>query len=263
MNIKSAVYTFKTHPLTILSPKKVPKLLFSNNKKTKIIQSLGIDYLVFPDFTHEIMEKTPDMFVKDILIDQLNMKHVVIGFNYTFGYKGTGTPNILKNLGEKYGFNITIIDPVKVKGEIISSTNIRQLIQKGDMQIIKNYLGCFYSISGKVIHGKGLGKTISMPTANIEIDHSIAIPKCGVYKTIVEYNDIKYYAVTNIGYNPTFINHPYSIETHIINLNKDIYDEEIEIYFLERIRSEKRFNSLDELVSQVKKDIGFVKEGIL
>lgn len=260
MNIKSAVYTFNTHPLSVLSPEKAPKLLFPNNKKIEIIQSLGIDYLVFSDFTRDIMTKTPDKFVKEILVDQFNMKHVVVGFNYKFGYKGIGTPELLKTLGKKHGFAVTVIEPVKEQGTIVSSTNIRKLIANGDMQTTKDYLGHFYSISGKVIRGKGLGKTISIPTANITIDHNLAIPKSGVYKTSVKYNNKKYSAVTNIGYNPTFINHPYSIETHIINLSHDIYDQEIEISFIKRIRSEKKFNSLDELVSQVKKDIAFAEK---
>lgn len=260
MNIKSAVYTFNTHPLSVLSPEKVPKLLLPNNKKIEIIQSLGIDYLVFSNFTRNIMTKTPDKFVKEILVDQFNMKHVVIGFNYKFGYKGTGTPELLKTLGKKYGFAVTVIEPVKEQGTIVSSTNIRKLIENGDMQTTKDYLGHFYSISGKVIRGKGLGKTISIPTANLTIDHNLAIPKIGVYKTSVKYNNKKYSAVTNIGYNPTFINHPYSIETHIINLSHDIYNQEIEIFFIKRIRSEKKFNSLDELVSQVKKDIAYAEK---
>jgi riboflavin kinase/FMN adenylyltransferase len=259
MNIKSAVYTFKTHPLSILSPEKVPKLLFSNNKKIKIFKSLGIDYLIFPDFTRELMITTPEEFVKNILVDKFDVKHVVIGFNYRFGYKELGTPDILIKLGKKYGFDVTIIEPVKVKDTTISSTNIRKLIQAGDMQTAKVFLGSYYSISGKVVQGKGLGKKLSMPTANIEIDKTIALPKNGVYKTIVQYDNKKYRAVTNIGSNPTFINHPYTIESYILNFNKEIYDEEIEIFFIERIRAEKKFNSLDDLVSQVQKDIEFVK----
>lgn len=259
LNIKSAVYTFKTHPLSILSPEKVPKLLFTNNKKIKIIQSLGIDFLIFPDFTHELMITKPEEFVKKVLIDKFNIKHVVIGFNYRFGYKELGTPDILINLGKKYGFDVTIIDPVKVNDTTISSTNIRKLIQNGEVQMAKKFLGCYYSISGKVVKGKGLGRKMSMPTANIKIDNTIALPQNGVYKTIVQYDNTKYSAVTNIGSNPTFINHPYSIESYILNFNKDIYNKEIEIFFLEWIREEKKFNSLDELATQVKRDIEFVK----
>ena len=124
----------------------------------------------------------------------------------------------------------------------------------------REFLGCYYSISGKVVRGKGLGKKLSIPTANININNNIVLPKNGVYKTIVQVRDKKYKALTNIGLNPTFENHPYSIENYILDFNEDIYGRDIEIYFLKRIRPEKRFDTLDQLVAQVQKDIEIVRE---
>ncbi|HHT50426.1 MAG TPA: bifunctional riboflavin kinase/FAD synthetase [Eubacteriaceae bacterium] len=259
-NLKSAVFTFKSHPLSILAPERVPRLIYSNSKKIKIIQSLGIDYLIFPEFSNELMLTKAEDFVKDILVDKFNMKHAVIGFNYKFGYKESGTPQTLIDLGKKYGFEVTIIEAVKADGITISSTNIRKQIQKGEMETAKNFLGCYYSISGKVVKGKGLGKKLSIPTANINIDNKIVLPKNGVYKTIVKIEDNKYKAITNIGLNPTFENHPYSIETYILDFNQDIYGIDIEIYFLKRIRGERKFNTLEELVNQIQKDIEIAKK---
>ncbi len=253
--IKSLVFTFKTHPLSVLAPNHIPKLLFSNEKKIETFESIGIDYLIFPKFTHQIMKMSPENFVQEILVEKLNTQHVIVGFNYTFGYRGTGTPDILMKLGRKYGFEVTIIEPVQVDHVTISSSLIRKLLLDGDIKKVNKYLGRNYSISGKVIQGKGLGKKISIPTANIEIDNSLALPRSGVYHTKILYRGKIYVSLTNIGINPTFKNHPFTIETHILNFSKDIYNEEIEILFVDRIRPEIKFDSLEDMVAQIKKDI--------
>lgn len=262
-NIKSAVFTFKTHPLSIISPEKAPKLLFSNNKKIKIVESLGIDYMIYPDFTFDIMNEKPEEFVKNILVDKFNARHIVVGFNYKFGYKGMGTPNILIELGKKYNFEVTIIQPVKINDQTVSSTFIRNLIENGEVELAKSYLSRPYSITGTVIPGKGLGKKISIPTANIGVEDTIVIPSYGVYYTKVSLHKHQFDAITNVGNNPTFSNHPVAIESYLFNFNKEIYGEKIEVLFLKKIRSEMKFNSIEELVSQMKKDMKFVKKFLI
>lgn len=257
--LKSAVFTFKSHPLSIISPKHSPRLLFSNHKKIKTLQSLGIDFMIYPDFSRKVMNEKPEDFVRKVLINELNAKHIVVGFNYKFGYKGQGTSNTLIEYGKKYGFAVTIIDPVKIDDQVISSTLIRKLIQKGDMDLAEKYLGESYSIIGKVIHGKGLGKKISIPTANIKIENTMVVPKNGVYHTQVQYNGIKYDALTNVGSNPTFSNHPFRIESFIVNFDKDIYGEEIEIFFKKRIRPEIKFSSIEDMTAQIKRDIETIR----
>lgn len=262
-HIKSAVFTFKTHPLSIIDPQKAPKLLLSDHKKIKIIESLGIDYMIYPDFTIDIMNEDPEKFVKHILVEKLNARHIVVGFNYRFGYKGVGTPDTLIKLGQKYNFDVTVINPVKIKNQIVSSTLIRDLIRKGEVELAKSYLGRAFSISGTVISGKGLGKKISIPTANIDIDDKIIIPSFGVYYTRVLVCGKKFNAITNVGNNPTFSNHPVRIESYLFEFDKEIYGEKIEIFFLKKIRQEMKFNSVKELVSQVKKDIKLVQKSLI
>lgn len=259
-NFKSAIFTFMTHPLSILSTENTPKLLSSNRTKIEIIESIGIDYMIFPKFSEDIMNIPPETFIKDILVKVLNVKHVVVGFNYKFGYKGTGNSDTLVELGKKHGFEVTIIEPVTICEKIISSTLIRELIQNGMIKEVNKYLGRAYSVKGKVVPGKGLGKKLSIPTANLKVNEALVLPKSGVYHTSVLYNNSWYNAVTSIGLNPTFKNHPMTIETYILDFNKNIYDKEIEVFFLDRIRSEIKFKSLDELVAQIKKDIEFAKK---
>lgn len=258
-NLKSAVFTFKTHPLSIISPEHSPKLLFSSNKKIKTLQSLGIDFMIYPNFSREIMNEQPEEFVKRILVNELNAKQIVVGFNYTFGYKGKGTASALIEYGKKYGFDVTVIDPVKINGQIVSSTLVRKLIKNGDMNLAEKCLGETYSIMGRVIPGKGLGKKISIPTANIKTENTMVVPKNGVYHTLVQYNDITYNAITNVGSNPTFSNHPFRIESFIFDFDKDIYGEEIEIFFKKRIRPEVKFSSIEDMVAQIKRDIASIK----
>ena len=262
-SIKSAVFTFKTHPLSIISPEKAPKLLFSNDKKIEIVESLGIDYMIYPDFTLDIMNEKPEEFVKNILVDKFNARHIVVGFNYKFGYKGMGTPNTLIELGKKYNFEVTIIQPIKINDQTVSSTFIRNLIENGEVELAKSYLGRPYSITGTVIPGKGLGKKISIPTANIAVEDTIVIPSYGVYYTKVSLQHHQFDAITNVGNNPTFSNHPVAIESYLFNFNKEIYGEKIEVFFLKKVRSEMKFNSIEELVSQMKKDMKFVKESLI
>lgn len=262
-NIKSAVFTFKTHPLSIISPEKAPKLLFSNDKKIEIVESLGIDYMIYLDFTFNMMNEKPEEFVKNILVDKFNAKHIVVGFNYKFGYKGMGTSNTLIELGKKYNFEVTIIEPVKINDQTVSSTLIRTLIENGEVELAKSYLGRPYSMTGVVILGKGLGKKLSIPTANIAVEDTTIIPSYGVYYTKVLLHNHQFDAITNVGNNPTFLNHPIVIENYLFNFNHEIYGEKIEVFFLKKIRSERKFNSIEKLASQIKKDINFVKRFLI
>ncbi|MCR1898101.1 bifunctional riboflavin kinase/FAD synthetase [Irregularibacter muris] len=260
--IKSVVFTFQSHPLSILSPSSAPNLLTSNSKKIEIIESMGIDYMIFPKFTSDIMRTTPEDFVKDILVDKFNTRQVIVGFNHRFGYKGQGTPELLMSLGEKFGFEVTIIKPVQISGKVISSTLIRELIQSGQVEEVIKYLGHHYSIEGKVVHGKGLGKKLFVPTANINVQYNVLLPKLGVYHTMVNYDNTLHHAVTSVGFNPTFEEHPLSIETYILDFDDNLYDKTIEVFFIERIRDEMKFMSLEDLVHQIKTDIDFVRHKI-
>ncbi|MBF7095793.1 bifunctional riboflavin kinase/FAD synthetase [Alkalibacter mobilis] len=255
-NLKSCVVTFKQHPLTRVFPKYAPKLITSNEEKIRILEQFDIDMLVFIDFTEEIMGMEPEEFIEKILHEKLNAKGIVVGFNYNFGKKGSGNPEILEHLKNKYDYCVSVVKPVTIKdGQIVSSTLIRNLIVNGKVDQIEKYLGRKFSVFGKVIRGKGLGRQFDIPTANIKIAENHILPDAGVYYTTIIVDGEKYHGLTNVGYNPTFENHPFSIETYIYNFGTDIYGETVELIFNKKIRKEKKFDTLDELIDQIKTDI--------
>lgn len=262
-NLESCILTFDKHPLTLAFPKYAPKLISSNEEKIQLFDSINVDKLVFLNFNEDMMNCNPTQFVEEILVEQLHVKTVVVGFNYNFGHKGMGTPELLITLGKKHDFDVIIENPIEVDQQVVSSTFIRNLITTGKVDAVEKYLGRKYSISGRVIRGKGLGKTFDIPTANIKVSNDHITPEPGVYYTSVKHNGVFYHGLTNVGYNPTFENHPFSIETYIYDFSKDIYDEIIEIVFIKRIRKEKKFTNLSDLIKQIKHDIETIRQKYL
>jgi riboflavin kinase/FMN adenylyltransferase len=259
-NGRSMVYTFKNHPLSIINKEIMPKLLMDKETKIKILENKGIDILRLDTFTKEFMQLSPEEFVLNI-VKNYNAKGVVVGFNYRFGYKNLGDVELLKELSKKYDFQLFVVDPIKYKKEIVSSSNIRHIISDtGDMDKARAMLTRPFSLSGMVIKGRQIGRVIGFPTINLDYNKEFVIPRGGVYFTIVKYNGNYFKGVTNVGYNPTVENEKLSIETHILNFNKEIYDEKIRLYFISRIRDEKKFKSLDELSERIKKDKDYVEK---
>ncbi|MPW25829.1 bifunctional riboflavin kinase/FAD synthetase [Alkalibaculum sp. M08DMB] len=263
LELDSCVVTFDKHPLSLAFNKYAPKLISSNEDKIKLFNTLDINKLVFLNFDEEMMNTNPEIFTKQILVDQLKVKSVIVGFNYNFGHKGIGTPDLLTQLGKDYNFDVTIVNPYEVDQEVVSSSLIRNLITSGKVDAVEKYLGRKYSITGKVIRGKGLGRTYNIPTANIGVGSEHITPEPGVYLTSVIYKNKVYDGLTNVGYNPTFKNHAFSIETYIYDFSKDIYGEELEIIFVERIRKEKKFANVNELIHQIEDDIALIREKYL
>lgn len=254
-NIKSAVLSFKEHPLTEIFPRYKPELLSSNQEKIKKLEDLLIDFIFLEEFNEALMKLTPEEFIRDFLLKKFNIKDLVVGFNYSFGYKGEGDAELLKKLGEKYGFNVHIVDPLIMNDDLVSSTNIRSYLKDGQVEEVTTLLGHPYFISGKIKSGKKLGRQYNIPTANLEMDTKKILPKNGVYFTRIKIDGKTYDGLTNLGFNPTFKNHPYSIETYIYDFNDDIYDKEVTLEFLHKIRDEKKFASLEQLFDQIKSDI--------
>lgn len=255
-NIKSMVFTFKNHPLTVINSDIAPKLIISNDEKTKLLKDLGIDILNYAEFNDKFMKINPEDFICNLL-KHYNAKGFVVGFNYRFGYKNLGDVDLLQNLSEKYNFHIYIVKPVKVNGEVISSSKIRHLISEGDISKANYFLTRTFMLEGKVIKGKQLGRKINFPTINLDYDKNIVLPKGGVYFTSIEYNNEKFKGITNIGYNPTVKDKKLSIETYILNFDKEIYNEKVKVFFHKRIRDEKRFESIEKLAEQLSKDKEF------
>ena len=256
----SCVVTFDRHPLTIAFPKYAPMLILSNEEKVKILETMNIEQLVFLKFTEEMMNYEPTRFVEEILVGQLNIKHVVVGFNYNFGNKGEGSPQLLRQLGKEHGFEVEIVGEYQVERQTVSSSFIRNLISTGKVDAVEKYMGRKFSISGEVIEGKKIGRQYNFPTANIEVKGNQITPEPGVYYTHVIYKGKEYHALTNVGHNPTFANHPFRIESYIYDFSETIYGEKIKVIFYKRIRKEKKFNNINDLFKQVQHDIATINE---
>lgn len=252
-NCKSMIYTFKNHPMTLINKSKVPELIQSNEEKVEILNNEGIDILNFATFDLNHMKMDSEKFIYS-LIKYYNVKGIVVGFNYKFGNENRGNVKLLNNLSKKYKFALHVCPPISFEDDIISSTAIRQLIQNGDVKKAKHFLGRYFSICGKVIEGRKIGRTMGFPTVNLKYNENLLLPQRGVYYTIAMYEGNLYKGISNIGYNPTVNGEHLSVETNILNFHKDIYGEEIKIFFIEKLREEKKFNSLDELKNTLNMD---------
>ena len=262
-NGKSMVFTYKNHPKTIINPNSVPKLIMDLDTKLEYLEEANVDIVVLRSFTKEFMSMEAEDFIR-LLCEDYNVKGIVVGFNFRFGHKNLGDVNLLKSLQKKYGYELYIIEPYTYKGEAISSTRIRNSILDGDVNEAFNMLSKPYLIRGEVVYGKQLGRTIGIPTANLKFDNKMVIPSKGVYYTNVVYKNKVFKGLTSVGNNPTVNGKELTIETFILNFDKMIYGEVLEIYFIERIRGEIKFSSLEKLVEQIRKDEDYIKnKGII
>ncbi len=260
--LTSVVVTFDPHPRAVVSKDYNMQLLATLDEKKILFEELKIDNLFVINFTLEFAKISSDEFVKNYLIDKLNAKHVVIGYDHKFGKNRNGDKSTLKEFGIKYGFDVTCMDEFQSEGDTISSTVIRNLLQTGEVDTANSYLGRNYSFFGKVVEGAKRGREIGFPTANIEIDNPYKlVPANGVYIVKASLDNQSLYGIMNIGIRPTFENENNKvIEMHIFDFNKNIYGKEIKIEFIKRIRSEKKFNSKEELINQITKDKNFAEE---
>ncbi len=259
-DLKSSLLVFENHTKTLLTGH-APKMLTSTEQKNNIFKSLEVELLYKIKFDEKIMKLLPEEFVKEILIQKLNVKAVVIGFDYKFGHKASGDSKLLKLLGEQYNFEVIIIEPIFIDNELVSSTRIRNLLLEGDILEANKLLGRKFAITGKVVSGKKLGNSLGFPTANIDPIENFIIPKNGVYRTNTIVDGRTYLSATSVGKNPTFQDNGLKIESHIIDFNGDIYGETVELEFVEYLREEMKFKDLEELKKWVQADINRVKNG--
>jgi len=251
----TAAFVFEPHPNKVLFPDKPIQLLVTAEHKAELMEQLGVNLLIYNTFNLEIAKCSPEEFVKRILVNKLKVKQVFVGFNYTFGHKGAGTPELLQEFGGKYGFKVNIIPPVKINGEVVSSSIIRKALEAGDIKKARIMLGYNPMFEGQVIEGEHRGRAIGFPTANLGISPEINIPGKGVYAAQCKLGSNLYKAVVNIGSKPTFHKeYPISIEAHLIDFQGDLYGQKIRLYFLEKIRDERKFDNVEELVKQITRD---------
>lgn len=254
-NAESVLLTFFPHPRMVLQQDVDIKLLNTIEEKKELIDNFGIDHLIIHPFNTEFSRLTAEEFVKNILVEKLQLCQIIIGHDHRFGRNRTATIDDLIEFGKKYNFEVAQISAKEIDEIAVSSTKIRNALLEGDIITANNYLGYNFSITGTVVEGKKIGRTINFPTANIKIkeDYKL-VPKNGVYIVSVEVMHKIYYGMMNIGTNPTISKGKQSVEVHIFNFNESIYSQNIKINFLERIRDEQKYKSLEELKLQLEKD---------
>ncbi len=258
-NLESGVYQFLQRPAFALNPNKEHKIIYTNEHKNKILEGTDVDFTYYEKFDSEFMKMSCEDFAL-MLKNKFFVKCVVVGFHYTFGYKGMGDCKLLSELGKKIGFEVIVIDAVKIDGVLVSSTAIREFIKNGEIVKAEKFLGRPYSIYSKIEHDRGVGGSLlKIPTANLVADERIVLPLSGVYAGFVNYKGKVYPAVTNVGTRPTFDLEKIKVESHILDFNEDIYDENIEVFFLQRIRDEIKFDDFEKLKMQILSDIDKVK----
>ncbi len=248
------VFTFEPHPRKIVAPDNSPPLLTTFDQKLKLIEKAGIKLVICADFTPNFASQYPEEFIKTILLEKINAKEIIVGHDFTFGRGKKGTIDYFKKAGEGLGFKVEELEPVKLSGQVVSSSLIRDLIKKGDVNQAASFLGRYYSLKGKVIEGDKKGVALGFPTANVDIQDNF-IPQTGVYAAQVIIQNKTFNGVANVGYNPTFKRNRLSVEVHILDFSGNLYDEVIELSFINKIRDEITFSSEEELKAQIKKDI--------
>jgi riboflavin kinase/FMN adenylyltransferase len=254
-NLQALVLTFFPHPRMVLNKDTNIKLINTIDEKYMLLDRFGIDHLVVKKFTHEFSRMTALEYVRDILVNKLHVKHIIVGYDHHFGRNRIANIEDLKEFGELYDFEVTEISAKDIDDVTISSTKIRKALSDGDIEMANRYLGYNFMIMGEVVKGKGLGKTIDFPTANVLVEEPYKLnPKDGSYVIKTYYNDQVVYGMLNIGTNPTVDGNSRSIEMHLFDFKEDIYGEKFTIEFIRRLRDEQKFESIDALKSQLAKD---------
>lgn len=250
---KSMVFTFKNHPRTLVKPQEKMQLIMSNEEKIKVLKEKNVDILAFKTFDDKIMKMEPEEFIKWLCIEY-SIKGIVVGFNFKFGYKNLGNVDLLNKLKDKYKYDLKVIKPHALNDEVVSSSKIRELILNGKVDIAFHMLSRPYLLSGEVVHGRKIGRTIGFPTANIKLNNNKIIPAIGVYYTNIKVDEKIYKGITSVGNNPTVNGKELTVETYILDFEGDLYGETINVFFIEKIRDEIKFNGIEDLKIQLEKD---------
>jgi riboflavin kinase/FMN adenylyltransferase len=260
---ESLILTFFPHPRMVLHETSSIKLLNTIGEKSCLLKKMGLDNLVIHPFDKEFSNLSAEKFVKTILVDTFNIQKIIIGYDHRFGKNRAANIDDLILFGEKYGFEVEQISAQEIDSVSVSSTKIRDAIANGTMAVANEYLGYDYLLSGKIIQGKQLGRTIGFPTANIKIEENYKlIPKNGVYIVKSHLQGKTVFGIMNIGLNPTVNGEDLSIEVHFLDFNADLYNTQISVSVIARIRDEEKFSSIDLLKAQIQKDKNYAKSFI-
>jgi riboflavin kinase/FMN adenylyltransferase len=250
----SVVMTFDPHPPRVVRPDKAPPLIMTKAQKLEALEEAGVQGAAIVRFTRELSQWDPETFVRTVLVDWLRVSEVWVGANFLFGHDRSGNFSLLRSLGARYGFKAEKIDPVRYKDFVVSSTRVRRLVSEARVDEASALLGHPYFIDGMVVHGDQRGRTIAFPTANLCTDNEL-IPPYGVYATTAIIDGIVRPSITNIGTRPTVdTSGEVTIETHIFDFDRDLYGMKVRLAFVQRLRDERAFDSLDGLKSQIAAD---------
>ncbi len=254
MEMLSVVFTFDELPVNVIAGKKIVRNVLTKEEKYKEIERFGVDILVNAHFDDEMQGMSPKSFVEDILVSKLNCSVAVCGYNYSFGYMGHGNSQVLASLGEQCGFETEIIEEFTIDNSPVSSTRIRRLLEEGNMEDYAKMTGRWYTVEGKVIEGQHLGNRMGYPTVNLNLSRDMTLPLNGVYVTVIFVDGHNYLGVTNVGNKPTVGDFEKNSETHIFNFKGDLYGKVVKVSFIHFMRAERKFDSIEELESQISKD---------
>ena len=254
-DLLSTVLTFFPHPRMVLQKEASIKLINTIEEKAVLMENFGIEHLMVKEFTKVFSRLTALEFVRDILVNELNTKHIIVGYDHRFGRNRTANIEDLKSFGELYDFTVEEISAQDINDVTVSSTKIRSALSQGDIKIVNSFLGYNFQLSGTVVSGKSIGKTLGYPTANIKIAEPYkSIPKQGVYVVKSNYKDAIVYGMMNIGMNPTVAGENETIEVHFFNFDENLYEQKLNIEVLHSLRDEKKFESIEALKQQLTKD---------
>ena len=245
--------TFDPHPPRIVRPDKAPPLLMTKAQRLDALHRAGIQCVAVVRFTPEMSQWEPETFVRTVLVEWLRVAQVWVGANFLFGRGRSGSFSLLRTLGQRYGFRADKIDPVRYKDFVVSSTRIRRLVSEGRLDEAGALMGHPYAIDGTVVGGRGRGREIGFPTANLQTDNEL-VPPHGVYATTLTIDGIVRAALTNIGVRPTFGEQEAAIETHVLDYSGDLYGKTVRLSFVQRLRDERRFPDVDALTAQIEAD---------
>jgi riboflavin kinase / FMN adenylyltransferase len=245
--------TFDPHPPRVVRPDKAPPLLMTKAQKLEALHRAGISCVAVVRFTPEMSQWDPETFVRRVLVEWLRISKLWVGANFLFGHGRSGNFSTLRTLGQRYGFRADKIDPVRYKDFVVSSTRIRRLVSEGRMDEAGALMGHPYYVDGQIVHGRGRGREIGVPTANLATTNEL-VPPHGVYATTMTIDGIVRAGITNLGVRPTFGESDVSIETHLLNHEADLYGRNVRLSFVQRLRDERRFPDVDALRAQIDAD---------
>jgi riboflavin kinase/FMN adenylyltransferase len=256
-NMRELVITFEPHPRKIVGKDNSIKILTTLDEKIELLSKLGVNNLLVINFTKEFSQLTADKFFQNIIIDKIGLKEIIIGHDHKFGKDRNGDEAKVSEIGKDFNFNVTPVEAVKIDSLTISSTLIRNCLLKGNVKDANKYIGRNYSLTGVVVTGDKRGKSLGYPTANIQTDNDDKmLPGIGIYAVKVQWNSLNLKGVMSIGMRPTFKDsNQIVVEVYIFDFDKNIYGEKLKVEVIERIREEKKFSSVDELIKEIKIDI--------